>query len=119
MDNLINKVLSYFWEKIISIFKWLVDTLLIPFRWLLDGLFWIVSHVVYYVFDGFLTAVSLSFEAIDFSSVLFSNTLGDDLHPALCWFIVELGLPQCFTLIGVAVGIRMLLNLLPAAVTRI
>lgn len=111
--------LASFWKKIIEFLNWIFDTLFKPFRWALDGIFWILGHAAYWIFDGLLTAIQLSFSGLDFSAVLFSNTLGGDLPPLLTWFVVQLGLPQCFSLIGVAIGIRMLLNLLPAAVTRI
>ena len=53
MDDLINKVLSYFWEKFVSLFLWLVKTLLVPFHWVLDGIFWVFSRVAYFIFDVF------------------------------------------------------------------
>lgn len=118
MDTIYN-FLSNFWKKIAELLEWVVDTFFIPFRWILDGFFWIIGHAAYWIFDGILTAIQLSFSGLDFSAVLFSNSLGSNLNPVLTWFIVQLGLPQCFSLVGVAIGIRMLLNLLPAAVTRI
>ena len=108
-----------FWKKVVEFLVWFFNTLLLPLRWMLDGIFWILGHAAYWIFNGLLTAIQLSFSAIDFSAVLFNNTLGSSMHPLLVWFINQLGIPQCFSLIGTAIGIRMLLNLLPASVTRI
>ena len=112
-------VLNWIWKQIVKVVFWLFDTLLIPFRWLLDGVLWVIGNALYFIFDGLLTVFQLFFQGLDFSAVLFSNTLGSSMHPLLVWFINQLGLPQCFSLIGLAIGIRMLLNLLPAAITRI
>ncbi len=113
------EIFTWLWNQVVKVVFWLFDTLLTPFRWLLDGILWIIGRALYLIFDGLLTVIQLFFGSIDFSAVLFSNTLGSSLHPVLVWFINQLGIPQCFTLIGLAIGIRMLLNLLPAAVTRI
>ncbi len=109
-----------FWGYIKIFFLWLIDSVFAPFRWALDGFFTVITAIFYLIFDGFLTAVTLIFKGFDFSSMVFSSvgsSLG--LPDAAVWFITQLGLPQCVTMITVAIGIRMLLNLIPAAVTRI
>lgn len=113
------EILAWIWEKIVEVIFWLIDTFFTPFRWILDGILWIIGHILYLIFDGLLTVIQLFFQTLDFSAVLFNNTLGSNLHPVMVWFINQLGIPQCFSIIGMAIGIRMLLNLLPAAVTRI
>jgi hypothetical protein len=109
-----------FWKLIKKFFWWLIDSVFAPFRWALDGFFTVITSIFYLIFDGFLTAVAAVFKTFDLSSMLFSSVGSSlDLPPAAIWLVTQLGLPQCVTMVVVAFGIRMLLNLLPAAVTRI
>jgi len=116
----ISSWLSKFWKKFLDWLWWLLDNLFTPFKWVLDGFFTVFETIAYAVFDGFLTTVVLIFNAFDFSSVLFSRSSGWlGLPDQLVWLITQLGLPQCFSLFGLALGIRLLINLLPASITRI
>lgn len=109
-----------FWTYLKSLFWWIVDSFYTPIKWALDGFFSVISSIFYFMFDGFLTAVAGVFNAFDLSSMLFTS-VGDalDLPDSAIWLITQLGLPQCVTMVVSALGIRMLLNLLPASVTRI
>jgi hypothetical protein len=111
---------SKLWKYLKDIFWWLIDSFFTPFRWVLDGLFSVATALFLLAFDGFLSAVVAVFKGIDFSAVLFSSIGSASGLPDLAvWFITQLGLPQCVTMVVAAIGIRMLLNLIPAAVTRI
>lgn len=109
-----------FWKVIKKFFWWLIDSVFAPFRWAMDGFFAVISSIFYLMFDGFLTAVVAVFNTLDLSASFFSQTADwAGLPSQLTWLITQLGLPQCLSMMALALGIRVLLNVLPAAVTRI
>lgn len=118
--DILSDWLTKFWTYLKTFFWWIVDSFYIPIKWMLDGFFSVISSIFFFMFDGFLTAVAGVFKAFDLSSIFFTS-VGNavDLPDAAIWLITQLGLPQCVTMVVAAIGIRMLLNLLPAAVTRI
>ena len=105
-----------FWETVRVFFVFLLDGVLT----LLQVVFDAFTLLLYTVFDGFLVVVYGIFSALDFSALVFNTAASwGSMPPQLIWFINEIALPQCFTMVTAAVGIRMLLNLIPAAFTRI
>jgi hypothetical protein len=111
--------ISKFWIYIKAFFWWLVDSFYVPFRWLAEGIWSIVEIAIFSAFDGFLTVAEFIFNGIDFASLSFLDLFSDHVHPVVIWFIDQLGLVQGFGIIASALGVRLLLNLIPAAVTRI
>ena len=105
-----------FWDSVRIFFVFLLDGILS----LLNVIFTALTNFFYTVFDGFLVVVYGIFSALDFSALVFNTAASwGSMPPQLIWFINEIALPQCFTMVTAAVGIRMLLNLIPAAFTRI
>jgi hypothetical protein len=103
-----------------DLFTNLFDFIKTALGWVLDGVTWLLGKVVYLIFDGLLTAITAIFNAIDFSTVL-SNVVLDwsGIPTQMAWAVSSLGIPQGLTVLASAVTIRMLLNLIPASVTRI
>ena len=98
----------------------LFDFLKTIFSWALDGLLWLLGKFFFLPFDGILTVISGLFNAIDFSAFLASYAMNwAGLPPQMIWFVNAVGIPQGITILTAAIGIRMILNLIPAAVTRI
>lgn len=90
------------------------------FTWVLNGVVLCIGYPIYYIFKGFLTIVGGALSVVDLSSYLV--TISSELvgmHPALRYLLAECGISTGLTIILGAIGTRMLLNLLPAAVTRI
>lgn len=88
--------------------------------WMLDGLAYVLKTVIYFVFDGLLTVVSGIISAVDISNVLVSAaSTWNAMPPQLLYVIHQIGIPQGLTILGYAYLIRMGLNLIPAALTRI
>lgn len=88
--------------------------------WCLDGILWLLGKAFFLPFDGLLTCISTLFKAIDLSSFLASyvmNWVG--LPPQMIWFVNAVGIPSGVAILTGAIGIRMALNLIPAAFTRI
>jgi len=89
-------------------------------NWLLDGFLWILKMAVYFCFDGILTAIELFFSAMDFSAFVVSAVANwSGLPSQMIYLINHLAIPQGVTILIGAIVIRMGLNLIPAAFTRI
>jgi ABC-type proline/glycine betaine transport system permease subunit len=106
-----------------AVYNWLSkfwDWLQAAFQWLLDGLLYLLKFVAYTLLDGLLSVVEAVLNTIDFSSVVFNYAAAwSHLPDQLIWLINALGLPQCFTILGSAYLIRLLLNLIPSVFTRV
>lgn len=78
------------------------------------------KYVVYTVYDGFLTVISAFMNAIDLSSTAFNIAAQYSHMPTqLIWLINQVNLPQATAYIVLGITIRMTLNVIPAAFTRI
>ncbi len=107
--------------------EWLKDFVFSFFSSLYDGFLWIVLNIVnlleytaYVIYDGLLTVIYSFVSAIDFSVVMFNMAASySSLPPQLIWLINQVNLPQAFSYISIALIIRLLLNLIPAAFSRI
>lgn len=107
--------------------QWLKDFINGFFGYLWDGFLWLVEGIgtflhwiTFTIYDGILTVISAFATAIDFSEVMFNiGAKYAGLPDQLIWIINAVDLPQFFTYIVSGIMIRMILNLLPAAVTRV
>lgn len=107
--------------------QWLKDFVNGFFGYLMDGFLWlaeavgkVISYLLFTIYDGLLTVIYAFASAIDFSAVMFNMAAQyAGLPPQLIWLINAVNLPQSVTYIVTAIIIRMIINLLPAAVTRI
>jgi len=90
------------------------------FKFALDGVISLLSTILYWFWDGFLWLVTNFISTLDLSALAFTQYAHwADLSPQLLYLINQLALPQCAAMIASAIFIRMLLNLIPAALTRI
>ena len=109
-------VLDWIYNFFKSFFGSLVDTL----TWLLESLFWILSEFPYFLFDGFLVIVEAIFMALDLSGLALDTLLDwSTLPDQLVWILCEIDFSQGVSIIVAAICIRMLMNLVPASVTRV
>lgn len=98
-----------FWETFVSILEWLGD-----------GIIWATKASVFSMFDGLLTCISAYTSSLDFGSFLANlSGLWSLLPPNAVYVIGQCGFAQGLALISQAIIIRMALNLIPAAFTRI
>lgn len=89
-------------------------------KFVLDGVISLLSTVFYWFWDGFLFMVTTLISTLDLSALAFNQYAHwADLPPQLLYLINQLALPQCAAMISAAIFIRMILNLIPAALTRI
>lgn len=88
--------------------------------WTLDGLMYVLKTAFYFPFDGLLTAISSLISALDFSSMgLSSVATWANMPPQLLYIVHAIGIPQGLSILAAAYIIRMGINLIPAALTRI
>ncbi|WP_457573587.1 hypothetical protein [Desulfolithobacter sp.] len=101
--------INSFWDLLLSILTWVLDAVIL-----------VISFVAYTIYDGFLIVVHSFFSALDFSSVAFTQAAEwSSLPTQLIWLINQLALPQCLTIVSGAILLRVLINLIPAALTRV
>ena len=99
-----------------TFWSWIYDAL----QWLLDGAVSVVVWAVKILFEGFLSVVSALVQALDIGSYAIQYAaLWGGLDERVAWFIGNLGIGSGLTLISAAIVIRLLLNLIPAAFTRV
>lgn len=108
METLVNFVIDFF-----RLLKGL-------FSWLLDGFLFVLKTVLYLPFDGILTVITAFVSSLDVGQLVFNSaSTWGLLPPQMLYVINEVGVPQGLTLVAYAIGIRMALNLIPAALTRL
>lgn len=96
------------------------DLLLTAFKWILDGALYVLKAGLFFVFDGLLTAVVAIVGALDIGTLI-TNVAGlwSGLPPQLLYVINATGIPTGMSMLAYAIVIRLILNLIPAAFTRI
>jgi len=107
--------------------QWLKDFINGFFGYLWDGFLWlaeavgqVLHYMAYTIYDGLLTVLYAFAAAVDFSAVMFNMAASySGLPTQLIWLINAVNIPQSVTYIVTGIIIRMIINLLPAAVTRI
>ena len=105
---------------IINFFKSIPGLIWDAITWLLDNIGAAFSWLFFTIYDGLLTVLYSFAAGLDFSAVMFNTAAQySSMPPQLIWLINQIGLPQAMTYLAGAITIRMLLNLLPAAITRV
>lgn len=107
--------------------KWLKDFVNSFFEWLWKGFLWVaeaigevISFLLYTIYDGLLTVIHLFSSAVDLSAVAFNMAAQYSHLPSTSiWVINQINIPQGLTYIAGAILIRMIINLIPAAATRV
>ena len=111
--------LTWPWEKAFwytDFWTWLYDVV----KWALDGAVSVIVWAVKILFEGFLFLVTSLIQGLDLGSYAIQYAvLWGGLDSRVTWFIGNLGIGQGLTMLTAAIGIRLLLNLIPAAFTRI
>ena len=107
-------------DALIGWFENFWNALKVPLTWLLDGFLYVLKLIFFIALDGLLTTVQSFFLIIDLTSLsLNAAAYWSGLPPQLIYIINAVGLPTCLGIIANAIFIRLVLNLIPAAFTRI
>lgn len=89
-------------------------------NFVIDGFLYLLFFVLKLALDGFLSTVYLVISTLDVGSFVFNAAAawtGMDMR--IVWLVNSIGLPTCMTILGGAYVIRFLMNLIPAAFTRV
>ena len=97
-----------------------LSVLTTAFTWLLDGAILVIQSAFYFIYDGLLTTITAFVNSLDLSTLAFNSLTTWGLMPdQLLYVINQIGLPQGLTMVFYAYVIRLSLNLIPAALTRV
>lgn len=100
--------------------EWFIGLLFTPFQWILDGVVYALKTVICFILDAVLNVILLFLQGIDFIGglalqfVQFAN-----LPPQAIYLLQAMGIFDFISIIASAYLIRLLLNLIPAAFTRL
>lgn len=90
------------------------------FVWIIDSIITVIGYALFLIYDGILTVIFAFASAVDLSAVMFNIAAEySNLPPQLIWIINAICLPQMLTYITSGIIVRMVINLIPAAVTRV
>ena len=89
-------------------------------QWLVDAIVWVLQQIIKYSFKGFLEVAKGAIMAISLGdlAVLTAASWGY-LNPNIAYLVVQTGIPEGLSILAIAYGIRIALNLIPASFTRI
>jgi hypothetical protein len=89
--------------------------------WFLDAIFDGLFIIPYFFFDGFLTIVHGFFISLDTTSTTSFSYAAHwaNLPPELIYIVNAVDLPQALSIVSSGILVRMLINLIPATLTRI
>jgi len=108
------------WDEITYFFANILTVLKTFGLWMLDLSLGVFKSVLYWIFDKLCDLVEWFVGLIDFKNELFDTTLAwGNIPSELIYVLNEVGLDNGFVIIGAALIIRLTLNLIPAALTRV
>lgn len=88
--------------------------------WILDGSFYLLKFLIYTLVDGILSMITVFFQSLNMANALGSYVADWSGLPSQMGYVIgQTGLPSCIALLLAAVGIRMLINLIPSWATRV
>lgn len=107
-------------NALVSFVNAFFTSLQVALKWVLDGGMWILKTVLFVILDGLFTVIVSFVSAIDLSTVISSGAASwAGLPPQMLYLVNQCGIPQGLSLITGAIVVRMIINLIPAAFTRI
>jgi hypothetical protein len=90
-------------------------------EWLFLSIFNAFCDIVFFLIDVVLSTITTIIEAVDFAELSTLETFSEwsVLPDQVLWVLGYMNFGQCLSLLAGAYVIRLLLNLIPAAFTRI
>jgi hypothetical protein len=123
MESLVtalNGLLASFIGFLTDFWDYLVESIKLPFYWLADSAVTVIHMVLYLALDGLLTGVSGAILVLDVSNLginMAAEAAG--LPPQLIYLIHQTSIPTGMVMVASALTIRVALNIIPAAFTRL
>lgn len=89
--------------------------------WIFDGILYVLSEFFYLFLDVFFSSIETMITGIDLAQIIALESFGDwgILPDQILYIIYKLNISQCLTMLSAACLIRLTLNLIPAAFTRV
>lgn len=107
MLNWLKEFFTVFWGQVVEVITWCFETFIT-----------VISDIFFFIADGIMLAIETMITAIDFSS-WFAFAGWGALPPQVLYILDVMNISACLAGLSVAYGIRLLLNLIPAAFTRV
>ncbi len=110
---MINKIIDFcstFWDTLVSFFDWIYE-----------GILYIQFEICYLFLDLFFSIIEVIISSIDFVQFTALDSFGkwNVLPDQILYILYKLNIAQCLTMLASACIIRLTLNLIPAAFTRV
>lgn len=107
-------------QSIIDFFNTFLSILYNALSWLLNALLEIIPFCFLLIFDGFFTVISAFVSAINVGNLAVQAAASWGLLPqSVAYIVCNIGIPTGLSMLSTAWLIRFLLNLIPAAFTRV
>ena len=99
---------------------WIFNGLWLIGKYFLDGILYIIKGVLWLMVSGIMQGFQTAFDALSFTSVVFQWAAAYTSIPQQAVYVmVRIGFPEFVTMIGAAYVIRLTMNVIPAALTRV
>lgn len=108
---MINKIIEF----CVNFFSMLIDLI----NWFFDGFVHIVSEIFYYFVDVFFSMIESIVNSVSFSSLTSSFGNWNILPPQIIYILSQLDITIILGMLASACLIRLTLNLVPGAFTRV
>ena len=109
-----------FFGKIYALVANMTKMFFNPIKWGLDGGVWALQGFFKYCFKGVLEVAKGAIMAISLGDLAVNTAASwGYLNPNVAYLVVASGIPEGLSILAIAYGIRLALNLIPAAFTRI
>lgn len=110
MLNWLKEFFMAFWGQVVDVLTWIFGTIIT-----------VLSDILYFIVDGILLVIEAAIQAIDFTVLESMNAFSgwDLLPPQVIYILDVMDIGTCLSVLAAAYGIRLLLNLIPAAFTRV
>ena len=100
---------NQFWSIIVQVVQWLIQ-----------GVIYALQAGLWIIFDGLLTCMQAVISTLNLGNLASNTAAAWGLLPSqVAYLISSTGIANGLGMIGTGIGIRMLLNLIPAAFTRL
>ena len=112
--------LNPLFQGLIQVVQWIFSAFYQLLNYLLNGVGVVIGEIVWLFCTGILSVISGIIHAISYSTVVFQFTAGwAGIPPQGIWLVNTLGIPDMITMIAGAYGVRLALNFIPGAFTRV
>lgn len=107
-------------QGILDFLNSFVTILFTVLTWALDALIWILVFSFKILISGLFTIVYSVISALDVGSILVNlSSQWGGLDSSVAYILNQTGIPTGLSMLGAAYAFRFVLNLIPAAFTRI